>query len=449
MNRSIFTIAAIAVAAMSTASAQIAPIVTSQVTYAVEIPSGQVPGACKVFLKDPRRVYSLLNCYLSDPSNANVAGNIQWYFAGNIVPWANWPGWAKQELADSFGKTVTWYQSGMSSYPGVLPQDPLFVMNEVYLKNGGPGGTVFDEVTVARPIYLGHVAMSLAAEIYGWVPWSLKNFTDMQLYLLYRPSAFFWPCNYGVAGFCTPAGGTPTNAVVEMKFLKQNNLIGKNKAETIVRVLGWARRNLWHTGGGSFTYDVMFQYFGYYGAPPVSRILQGTVITDPATPDDWKINPHHWTAGCLGTSVFLPFLVRAINIPADQVAAGGGHISVSFPSEGLYMSHGDDPYAQDMRSDAPDDLLPINKATYDLWFPASEQATTEKNTGRRTTEINLQYPGEYTMNLYCKDVNAGTPHDQSLVFTKYYGRIYTLAQMDFYGVWDRLDQKLATYACPQ
>jgi hypothetical protein len=51
----------------------------------------------------------------------------------------------------------------------------------------------------------------------------------------------------------------------------------------------------------------------------------------------------HRTAGCWGTVGFMRSVLRAANIPVVREACGG-HACVGFPTEGLHMSHGDDPY---------------------------------------------------------------------------------------------------------
>jgi hypothetical protein len=412
-----------------------------------EIPSGSVPVACTPFLKQRSGAASLIDCYLKDPSNQNIAWAISWGFNNQYVPWAQWPNWAKQDLVQTFTNTVNWYNGGMVAYNGVLAPDPPQMLNAAYIQQNG-GMPVYDEATVAWPIYIGHVALNLAAEIYGWVPWSVHNFDSAGTQELFAHYRYFSNCTqnqYGAVGYCLEGGSTPANATYAFKFFKSHNLIGSTKADTITRVLDWARWNLNHSGGRGF--DANFQYFGYWGQPPVSRVIEGTVVTDPATPLDWKINPRHWTAGCGGTSYFLSVIFRAVNMPVTTAAAGDGHMTASFMSENLYLSHGDDPYGQDMKSDAPTSMLPIGKATYDQWFPDNDPVTAALNTGRRNVEINVQYPSAWTLNLYCSDIANGKDHATGRVYNEYFYRFYTVPQAESLGVWQRLDQKMVNYAC--
>src|SRR5262249_50893808 len=184
-----------------------------------------------------------------------------------------------------------------------------------------------------------------------------------------------------------------------------------------------------------------------WGKPPVSRIIEGTVVTDPALPDDWQINPRHWTTGCGGTTDFMTTIFKAVNIPVYRAHVGGSHLAPWFVSENLYLSHGDDPYGQDIKSDAPSSMIPINKATYDVWFPANDPVIAAQNTGRRSVEINVWYPSAYVLDLYCSDQANHKDHASGRVYKEYFCRFYTVPQLENLGLWQRLDQKVANYPC--
>src|SRR5262249_31640746 len=155
---------------------------------------------------------------------------------------AQWPAWAKQDLVKAFTDTVTWYNGGMVKYFGATAPDPPPILNLSWLQQGKGGGAVYDEMKVAWPIYTGHIALSLAAEFYGWVPWSLHNLNNTGLYHMLAFTNYFVPCTngqYGAIGYCLNTGSTPANATYVFKFFKTNNLIGSTKLETIHRVLDW------------------------------------------------------------------------------------------------------------------------------------------------------------------------------------------------------------------
>ena len=387
----------------------------------------------------------MLDCYLNDPSNQVIAWSISWGFNNQFTAWKQWPAWAKQDLVNAFIHTVDWYNGGMVQYNGVLAPDPPPILNTAYLMLGQGGNPVYDEATVAWPTYTGHVALNLAAEIFAWVPWSLHNFDNVGMNYVLPFDNFYFPCNqYGATGYCLNGGSTPANATYVFKFLKTHSLIGTTKVDTINRVLDWARWNLSHMGG--MGYDANLQFFGYWGQPPVSRVIEGTVVAPPA-PDDWQINPRHWTAGCGGTTDFFSVIFRALNIPVTSAAAGGGHMTPWFVSENLYLSHGDDPYSQDMKSDAPTSMLPISKATYDTWFPINDPVTAAKNTGRRNVEINVLYPSKWVLDLYCSDQANLKDHLGGRVYNEYFYKFYTVPQLENLGLWQRLDYKMLTYPC--
>jgi len=88
----------------------------------LEIPSGTVPSGCVRFLQKGDAA-GLIDCYLKDASNQTIARAISWGFNNQNTRWAQWPAWAKQDLATAFIHTVDWYNGGMVKYTGVLAPD--------------------------------------------------------------------------------------------------------------------------------------------------------------------------------------------------------------------------------------------------------------------------------------------------------------------------------------
>src|SRR5262249_8645588 len=100
----------------------------------LEIPSGVVPPACKPFVnKCPVATSALIDCYLNHPSKQDIASSISGGFNNQYTAWAQWPGWAKQDLVDAFIHTLDWYKGGMVKYMGVLAPDPPPVLNTDFL----------------------------------------------------------------------------------------------------------------------------------------------------------------------------------------------------------------------------------------------------------------------------------------------------------------------------
>ena len=159
MQRNIHKAAAVIMALVGIAAAQIQPFARTPskpvgiADLPGEIPSGSVPSPCKALNKGPNAAYWLIHCYLSHPSNQNIANKISWSLNNQSTPWAQWPAWAKDDLVNTFKDTVAWYKGGMN-YPGVLVQDPPQVINLAYLMdhNGGKGRIRRDDDGMA-PLY--------------------------------------------------------------------------------------------------------------------------------------------------------------------------------------------------------------------------------------------------------------------------------------------------------
>lgn len=87
----------------------------------------------------------------------------------------------------------------------------------------------------------------------------------------------------------------------------------------------------------------------------------------------------HWTAGCHGTVSFFAHALRAANIPVQY--ATNRHINQNqvydcnhkimlFPTEGLYIDHGDNPYNLAYKqSGLPPSYLLRKASEFSLQFP--------------------------------------------------------------------------------
>lgn len=405
------------------------PVFVPRVAVPVTIPSGIIPNSCKTV-----PATSLLSCYLNHPSN-NL---MQYYIAGFYSPslgwWKNWPAWAKNDLNIAYLNTVAWYNGGMQSYPGTLVQDPPVNLNEAAFAAGTNGETMIDQNTTAWQIYIGQTALTLAAEIHGWVPWSIHNYDSVGLETLF--SHGFTGAGPNLPGVKPSQTAMPGNAITVFKFLKTNNLIGATRLETIDRVLTWSRWNLSHQYGAYSTANY-YANWQYYGVAPVSRMISGTVSTDPMAMQ-WAPGLRHWTQGCYGTTAFLTRVFKATNIPVD-FAKAGYHLTPYFVAEKLYLSHGDDPYDSLSRNLAfPIRDLLIDQATYTAWFPANDVTAADKNVSRRVVELNMLKPTVDLAQTHALDLAMGRTRATGNVFA-IMGRFYTMAQLDASGFWTRLE----------
>jgi hypothetical protein len=301
--------------------------------------------------------------------------------------------------------------------------------------------TVFDEST-AWSLYLANLAHGLLVEIKHIVPWSLCDYPFQPSIsgLLPAYSMYWVPFNVypdlAVFGAVTPAHPTHT-----FLFMTQNGLIGQTRFETIAKVLDWARRMQHFIG--PFTAKNTEGHWHYRGLPPVSRVIEGTIL-DPAVSPGFP-NSEHWTMGCGGTTGFLKEVLRAVNIPVMYETVPNpacGHSQPYFSSEGYYLSHGDDPYISFFKNSTvlpqPGEIL-IDQATYLNWFTGSDEYVCS-NIGRRPMELVVQLLPDLLVTYYCWDVAANAPHDSGHVYDvlKYY---YTVQELEAVDLWGRLSHR--------
>lgn len=221
------------------------------------------------------------------------------------------------------------------------------------------------------------LAQTLVVEMGRWVPWSLEDYDDDELfYLLDSRSLFSWQpgdsyeVRFGVHGPAVPAEPRFT-----YEFLYGNDLIAPTRVETIARLIDWCRWNLRHFSahrvepdtyvGGDYTTLSMDLHWRYRGFPPARRVVEGTTrrVTDASA---------HWTAGCHGTVGFLRAILRAVNIPVAYVRRCR-HAMPRFLHEELYLSHGDDPYNRcAKREDLPARDLLIDHTTFEDYFDGAD-----------------------------------------------------------------------------
>jgi hypothetical protein len=426
-------------------------------------PSGIIPPACKN-IADHANL--LLPCYLNDPSDINIGLSISWCFPNqtpSCVFWYQWPASAQNALVLAFVRTVDWYNNGMTTYAGPLPPDPPPLINQFAYSIGKTIEPDLDP-NDAFNIYIGHLAVSLAAEIYKWVPWGLHDYDDSNgeamTTVLDGLTTFTFPKN---ALIVSPIilDATPGIAINTFKFLKTNNLIGPTRIDTIGRVLDWARHNLEHFGG-TFTPQYFFYNWQYWGYPPVSRVIAGTRDMDPIYPPGGS-PPTHWTAGCLGTSAFLSWVLRVVNIPVQPVGVAG-HTAPWFMSEDLFLSHGDDPYnalskavslADPTTYAYPATDLLVSRDDYEAWFGPNNTkpiANSDQNVGRRPVDLAVQFPtSNWVLYRYCDDVANNRDHASGRVYNETFNVVnsaYTVTDLEELGLWDRLAVAKTTLGCP-
>jgi hypothetical protein len=412
-----------------------------------------VPAECGVV--DPLTNPTLLSCWLDH--FPVIAAAITWQSPGSST-FTQWPAWSarqRAELRQAFEDAWQWKQNGFAGFPGRRFQEPP--TNHEVLTDGEWVQTVLapDE---AWDRYLAHVAHSLAAEIGSWVPWSIQGYTSDELQRLLSATQMYRydsdipndTNNVDYPGYVVPSylAVTPAHPVVTYSFLRDNDLLGATRKQTILKVLDWSRFHLQHHMGG-FTPTNVEYHWHYRGKPPISRIIAGTKTQDPYYEPMFP-DPEHWTAGCYGTTDFLRMVLAAANIPVFKKSSGSetcGHTVPHFPTEGWYLSHGDDPYTSLIKDAAiPIGGLPIDAAQWAEWFQVDPLVSCD-NVGRRPAELLVQYLSEALVKKYCADTAAGLDHASGAV----YGQLdsyFTVVELEATDLWGRLAQRaLETGQC--
>lgn len=317
-------------------------------------------------------------------SHPKVAYSIQWeaeryvgpgYFATGRgkVSYYHWTAQQKQALEEAYQQALTWYQSANAvdnlnetiAYPPVNIED-----------TSNDNRAAYTSVTqeYAWDFYLRWVAWTLVAETQHQFPWSILDYDAEELKVLLDSSSLFARVNsdeYEMASgsFAHPnfirrannrGGSLAAPPRYTYAFLSKSGLIGATRRETIVNLLNWGSENLVHFYGEG-TYGNQEAHWQYRGAPPITRIIEGTIR-------ETESAPRHWTAGCHGTTGFLRNVLRAANIPV-QIANRCGHSQPYFMTEGLYLDHGDDIYNSVFTGlgVSAEELL-ISSETHARWF---------------------------------------------------------------------------------
>ncbi len=375
------------------------------------------------------------------------------------LPYTSWPSTRKQALTQAFYLAYHRFPSGLKDPPPNI--NPYASPTNITLSADN-----------AWALYLAHVAHSLALEIRGDVPWSLTTMATKELAILFDSREYFTAVG-GNGGYTyNPwllGDVLPSPPDVVYAFLKANNIpqgippyltpsartIYSARYQSVAQLLEWCGDRMSHYQAGAGTY---VDYWQYNGPAPVSRVIAGTVCaTYPsASAPDGLVR--HWTAGCHGTGGFLRAVCRCMNIAAE-ISKKNYHSQTHFIALGAWLDHDDNPYNSFARrslalignSDLtyPAYLLLVPDATYNTWFdPTLSDAQRQANVGRRVAELALQYlPFGLLWARYIDQLQGNAPAN-SLVFSNLSIHGYTLAQLDSYDLWNRMDAKIAACGGP-
>lgn len=397
-----------------------------------------------------------LICWLDQ--NQSVANQMHYQSQSAKVyyGWNQWPVEVKTELVADFKQMAEWYLDGMQPskapqfFPDVIPVSAT----------ADPTCGRWMTVQMGRTVYLAWVANSLAAELTEKYPWSIATYnTDALDYLLDQNQII----DYEPGGYCPNASTpgyyfqtfsmptSPSSPTFTVLFLKKNQLIGANAAETIALLYQWEKQ-LKHAGtiaGHPELDGNIYLYFWGANAPPipVAEIINGTTY---AGPSYMGFGSGHFTYGCWGTEAFMDSVLRAVNIPVWSTWTSCGHATPIFPTAGVAMTHGDDPYTwtgwvtayPGYPAPKPIEYL-VSIGEYNALFPSGQSADDcMKHVGIRPVDIAIQYGSDALMQAYCQDQASGATQANGQVFAMM-KTWYDLPTLQSKGLWTTLANKTA------
>lgn len=333
-------------------------------------------------VKPRRQAGSLPNLSLWLTMHPKLREALNWEGKNGAENYFKWP-WDRKAKLDRY------FQMAWNGEAYGLPDPPANLKAQV------DGQTVQQLLSGvdALNLYLATAAQSLALEAGRHLPWQLEDSAPADIAVILDSREMFtrWEDGrymvYGHrTGFVLPPPPDAGYAFMQDK-------IGRDRFGTIVSVLDWAGRNLIHFEG-EITAKNMEAQWQYRGLPPATRMIKGTYYSR----EGGGVSFSRRTAGCTGTSGFLRAVLRCVNIPVRLVEACG-HITVYFPTEKRYLSHGDDPYSRTDGWGTPCAAakLLIDEATFNSWLGKQvPRAECAKNVGRGAREIlSRPCPGNY------------------------------------------------------
>jgi hypothetical protein len=382
--------------------------------------------------------YASTEVWLSD--YPRIANRIYWETPGKRTYYYDFSPEDKQELDTYFLGAVN---------GGVFLPDPAENLYADYLLDDDWPRTLLSP-TAAKSLYLANIGHSLAMERSGSLGWSLHEYDDLALSALLRPYDQGFYLEEGFRGTSLtgyflhpifPQGVLPAPPSVTYSFLTDHDLVRGDRLSTIARVIDWGRAELYHDFGQ--TAKTHEEHWQYRGAAPVSRILSGTIrLTDPTQ------TVQSYTPGCGGTTLFLNYLLRAVNIPVLNKPAAG-HWGPHFLSEAMVIPHGDHIYTAWMRTWTEGDPIPseeilISEAQWEEWFgesvPFEDQ---KKNLSRRMAALVQEYLPDLLLRKRCEDIESGANHQDSEVYNSFLKEYYSVEELEALILWERLDTKIA------
>lgn len=193
----------------------------------------------------------------------------------------------------------------------------------------------------AWDMYLSHIAHSLTLEVEDSLPWKINEHDRETIRLLLDGRNFIVK-----KGSLYTFEHVPSNARYRVTdwsskpvfdFMVENDMLKETELDTLYSITEWMTENLVH-----FNEETPEDWDNYPGAPPIDKILKPPKGIS-------------WTWGCWGTTSLYLSMLQAANIPAERGYSyfaksanpnnAGWHSRPEFPTLGIGLAHGDDPYS--------------------------------------------------------------------------------------------------------
>jgi hypothetical protein len=410
----------------------------------------------------PTTTAATLSTWLAQ--NPSITNAMQWIQPQAVTPpasvgFTSWSTDMQNSLLQNFVAYWAWYAGGMTGSDPTPVTDPP---PNQFATSAGNISTVLAP-SDAEALYVKYLALSFVVELQHQVPWSLLQFDAASLAELLDSRRFF--TQYTTGGYeLVTMSVVPAPPLMAAAFVAQHDLLCSNRPESIAETVFWAR-NLSHYENTSDPAQDELDYWQYAGNPPASRVLAGTTYS--GTTSGVPANLSQWTMGCHGTTGLLKSLLRTINIPVEEFTGFNptvsepdnafyfsGHAVPHFISEGLWLSHGDDPYigtGYQLILPFPLEAMEIDDAQFFAWFPNTGPSSTTLPIGRQADELWIGYGDELMLYDRLTDLQTNpTPPDANIC--AYINGLpgppnnyYSCAQAEAAGLLTMLDPLLQPY----
>jgi len=299
----------------------------------------------------------------------------------------------------------------------------------------------------ATDLFLSLVIESFRTELQARVPWTVDDYDADELAVLFDGRNVYTVCTDMLFLTCPEGdttlrfvntGATPAAGPYTWDFVQGELGVEATRMDLIAAAMEWSRDHMFHqVAGFSGQTEAALWHWGFAGATPVSRVTDG-----------WEHGPHplgwgadsgfrHYARGCSGTVQWLREILRVANLPVIRI--NKLHSLAYFPTEGLYLDHGDNPYNRYSRTaDYPATELLIDADRFADWFP---EGSGDENVGRRVFELNAIWLPTALLEDRCWDMELDRSKADGYTFAAL-DLHYDMVDLEAMGFWVAIDTKI-------